>query len=223
MRGVVARVLLFVSLFTWATPQLQAAVDQRELRAREAFAVGRYQEALDLFGKLYAEKLHPNYLRNIGRCYQNLGDPEPAITSFKDYLRKAKGITTEERAEVDGFIQEMENLKVKRDNARAPAPAVASSESPKEQAQPSIAAHALAASPPPAESSASVRPVPGVELRQAGAAPPSDDQEGPPVYKRWWFWGLIGAAAAAGIGVAAAAGVFTKTETPPCNMPGFRC
>jgi hypothetical protein len=49
------------------------APDPRELKAREDFAGGRYQEALDLFARLYAESLHPNYLRNIGRCYQNLG------------------------------------------------------------------------------------------------------------------------------------------------------
>lgn len=50
--------------------------------AREAFAIGRDQEALDLFGKLYAEKLHPNDLRNLGRCYQNLGDPPDTSNSF---------------------------------------------------------------------------------------------------------------------------------------------
>ncbi|HEY5453653.1 MAG TPA: hypothetical protein VIQ54_33095, partial [Polyangia bacterium] len=35
------------------------AADQRELKAREAFAAQRYQDALDLFAKLYAETLHP--------------------------------------------------------------------------------------------------------------------------------------------------------------------
>ena len=62
------------------------------MQAREAFAAGRYQDALDLFAKLYAESLNPIYLRNIGRCHQNLGEPERAITSFRDYLRKAKHV-----------------------------------------------------------------------------------------------------------------------------------
>src|SRR5690242_10745546 len=72
----------------------------RELKAREDFAAGRYQQALDAFAKLYAETLHPTYLRNIGRCYQNMGEPDKAITSFRDYLRKHKTITSDERAEV---------------------------------------------------------------------------------------------------------------------------
>ena len=62
------------------------AADQRELKAREAFAAQRYQDALDLFAKLYAETLHPIYLRNIGRCYQKLGQPVKAIDAFQEYL-----------------------------------------------------------------------------------------------------------------------------------------
>ena len=91
-----------------------AAADSRELKAREEFAAGRYQDALDLFAKLYAETLHPIYLRNIGRCYQNLGEPDRAIASFRDYLRKAKSLRAEERKEIEGFIKEMEELKRSR-------------------------------------------------------------------------------------------------------------
>ncbi len=91
-----------------------AATDPREIKAREDFVGGRYQEALDLFAKLYAETLHPNYLRNIGRCYQNLGEPDRAITSFRDYLRKGKDISPAEHAEIDGYIAEMEALKRQR-------------------------------------------------------------------------------------------------------------
>src|SRR4051812_31305199 len=61
-----------------------AAPDRREMKAREAFAAGRYQEALDIYVKLYAEQLHPNYLRNIGRCYQDLGQPDQAINAFRE-------------------------------------------------------------------------------------------------------------------------------------------
>ena len=75
----------------------QAASDTREIKAREDFAAGRFQEALDIFARLYAESLHPNYLRNIGRCYQGLQNPDRAIATFHDYLRKAKGITPDER------------------------------------------------------------------------------------------------------------------------------
>src|SRR3569832_2537846 len=68
-----------------------AEVDHREMKAREDFAAGRYQDALDIFVKLYAEKLHPNYLRYIGRCYQNLGDPAKAVSSFNGEKGEGRG------------------------------------------------------------------------------------------------------------------------------------
>ena len=63
--------------------------NQLEMKARESFAAGRYDEALELFAKLYAETLHPVYLRNIGRCHQKMREPQKAIDAFKDYLAKS--------------------------------------------------------------------------------------------------------------------------------------
>src|SRR5437763_4667411 len=94
------RVLVAALLLVGLSATVQAAPSQRELDAREAFAAGRYEQALDLFAKLYAETLHPTYLRNIGRCEQNLGQPEKAIASFREYLRKARGLSADERSEV---------------------------------------------------------------------------------------------------------------------------
>src|SRR3982751_3142243 len=97
----------------------QAASDTREIKAREDFAAGRFQEALDIFARLYAESLHPIYLRNIGRCYQGLQNPDRAIATFRDYLRKSKTITLDEKKEIEGFISEMEDLKRQREAAAA--------------------------------------------------------------------------------------------------------
>lgn len=205
---------------------VQAAVDQRELRAREAFAVGRYQEALELFAKLYAEKVHPNYLRNIGRCYQNLGDPDKAITSFRDYLRKAKALPPEERAEVEGYIKEMEDLKAKRQSGTGTDPArggitpteAAAGTPTTSSTAPNPNASTVPGAAAPTAPSASA---PGADLTapsESGA--PADDAH--PVYTRWWFWAAIGGAAALGLGIAAGTGAFTKTVDAPCRE-GWKC
>jgi hypothetical protein len=77
LRLVLAGTVLVCATAPVVTVQAAAkSKDKREIKAREAFAQGHYEEALDLFAKLYAEKLHPTYLRNIGRCYQNLKMPE---------------------------------------------------------------------------------------------------------------------------------------------------
>jgi tetratricopeptide (TPR) repeat protein len=115
--------LILAVLVTLAGSRLalaQAPADG-EKRAREFFAVGKYAEALEIYGRLYAETAHPTYLRNIGRCFQNLGEPDKAISSFREYLRQAKNLTTEQRAQIEGYIQEMEELKRKRE-APPPAP-----------------------------------------------------------------------------------------------------
>src|SRR4029079_4492546 len=75
-----------------------------------------YDEALQTFAKLYAETLHPVYLRNIGRCHQKMREPQKAIDAFKDYLAKSPKtgkdkVTPEEKTEIEGYIKEMEALR----------------------------------------------------------------------------------------------------------------
>ena len=96
------------------TPAAFAAKDsekQAELKARQAFAASRYDEAIEIFAQLYAESLNPIYLRNIGRCHQKKREPEKAIDAFQDYLAKGKSITPTERKEIQGYIKDMEQLR----------------------------------------------------------------------------------------------------------------
>jgi tetratricopeptide (TPR) repeat protein len=200
-------VLVVVALALTAVASRAVAVDARELRAREEFAAARYEEALDIFAKLYAETLHPIYLRNIGRCYQNLGDPDKALISFRDYLRKRKTIDPEERKEVEGFIAEMEQLKnQKQAGAAATEPSTA----------PPGAASTI--TPLPAASPPATTAAPEA-LVVAPTAPASEASS--PVYTRWWFWAIVVAVGVgAGVGVTAATGGLTKTQEPGC--PGDR-
>jgi tetratricopeptide (TPR) repeat protein len=169
--------------------------DSREMQAREAYAAGNYKEALDIYTKLYAEKLHPTYLRNIGRCYQNLNDPDRAISSFREYLRKAKDMPADERNEVEGYIQEMENL----------------------QKQNAAAAEAAKPAPQPLPVVAQPQPVqPAFVVEQPAPAP-----EPVPFYKKGWFWGVAGAVVVAGVVTGlAVGGVFSSKSRCPA---GFTC
>jgi tetratricopeptide (TPR) repeat protein len=171
------------------------------MQARELFAAQRYQEALDLYVKLYAEKLHPNYLRNIGRCYQNLGDPDKAIGSFREYLRKARSLPADERSEIEGYIKEMEELKRQRE-APPPPP-------PKEDPVPRVTEPVVTAPPPPPP-------------HLIATPPPAE--ESAPVYKKWWFWTVVGVAVAAGtVGALAASGTFKTTAKDPACGAGRVC
>ena len=89
--------------------------DSREETARAFFAAAKYQEAIDIYSQLFARYVHPDYIYNIGRCYQNLGDPDKALQSFHEFSRKAKHLDPELRKELAGHIQEMEALKAERE------------------------------------------------------------------------------------------------------------
>jgi hypothetical protein len=171
-------------------------VSPQELQARADFAAGRYAEALDAFAKLYAETLHPTYLRNVGRCYQNMNQYERAASSFRDYLRKAKDLSADERKEVEGFIDDMDRAKKKEQEDAAAA---------------ALAAKPVVAPPPPAAT-----------LVTPPAPPPPAPAPGPaPFYTKAWFWGVVGGVVAAGVvGGLWAGGVFSSKSN--C-VSGYTC
>jgi tetratricopeptide (TPR) repeat protein len=172
----------------------QAAPNRREVQARQEFAAGRYANALELFAQLYAETLHPTYLRNIGRCHQELGDPDKAISSFRQYLSKARDLKPSEREEVEGFIRDMEELKRKRESAAAPA------------------------APPARPVSLAVREPPRSPPVLVGPGP-DKQPESAPVYGRWWFWALVGGAVVAGSAALLASGTLgTKNARCPSGV-----
>ncbi len=107
-------VFVLVAICSHADAVFAKGTDARDVKAREFFTLGKYDQALELYGRLYAESLHPTYLRNVGRCHQMMGDAERAITTFRDYLRRASDLTPAMRTEVEGFIAEMEALRKKR-------------------------------------------------------------------------------------------------------------
>jgi hypothetical protein len=170
-------------------PAGDAGDNQLEMKAREAFAAGRYDEAIDSFAKLYAKNLNPVYLRNIGRCFQQKREPQEAIDKFRDYLAKTKTgknkTTADERAEIEGYIKEMEALRDEQARAAAvPAPVT-----------PLPAATPAPAAPPPS----------AAPTAMLTAAPPPPVEESHPVYTRWWFWTIIGVVLVGGtVGVLAA-------------------
>lgn len=191
-----ASLFVIAALVSHAGSAAQAAPkDRRELAARESFAAGRYTEALDLYAKLYAEKLHPVYLRNIGRCYQNLGEPDKAIISFRDYLRKSKSLQNDERQEIDGYIKEMEALKAQRETAARPV-------------EPSSALPAPSAPSAPLPGASAAEPPPA--WVETVAAP--DRSETPALYTRWWFWTAVAGVAVLGVVGLWAGGVLSSQD-----------
>jgi hypothetical protein len=206
VRVAVAAVL--VALALTASPA-SAADRETEMQARQAFASGRYDQALELFAKLYAETLHPVYLRNIGRCHQKMREPQKAIDTFRDYLAKSKKIGAEERQEIDGYIKEMEALRdeqAKTAKPAEPAPPLATPPPP----PPPV----LATAPPPPLPPATAATGPSSATMNLTASPPPP-AESHPLYTRWWFWTAVGVVVVGG--VVAAVALSGGTTRPSCT------
>jgi len=247
-RGIrLAAALAVALLVALAVKQAAAAPNAVELQAREAFAAGRYDEALELFAKLYAETLHPVYLRNIGRCHQKMREPQKAIDAFQDYLAKEKKISADERKEIQGYIKEMEALRDEQARPPQPAapvapplPATPAPATPPQPATPAPVAPAPA--PPPAPYPQPVTPLgqpqtgapqpeyavpagyypPAADLQASQPLPPPA-QHSTPVYKKWWFWTLIGVVVAGTVvAVAVASSGAVKPDCPPDALGGCK-
>ncbi len=200
------RAALFVFVAALFVANGAQAASKGELEARKAFAAGKYVEAKDLFADLYARTLHPVYLRNIGRCYQKLGEATRAIDSFRDYLAKAKGVTAGDRKEVQSYIKEMEDLRAAEQARAIRAPAPAPAPPPP------------AATPPP--DPVPVTPTPTAILIAPPLPAEPTDRDEAPLYKKWWFWTAVGVVAA---GAAGALLISGGIGNPPCPSGVVEC
>jgi tetratricopeptide (TPR) repeat protein len=176
-----------------AAPADQVA--EQEMSARTYFAASEYRKALDIYAHLYAMTLHPTYLRNIGRCYQNLHEPDKAISSFQEYLRKAGKLSDAERAEIEQYIREQEALKAAAEHKAEPAAP---------EPRPS-----LMPAPPAAADDQDAMKIASPASNASSNASSEAEPESSPIYKRWWFWTLIAVAA----GGAVTAVVLTRGDS----------
>jgi hypothetical protein len=82
--------------------------DPRAVEARKACAAGDVDKGIRLLADYLGSTDDPTAIYNMGRCYQQNGVSEKALLQFREYLRKAKDLTAEDRAEVEGYIRELE-------------------------------------------------------------------------------------------------------------------
>jgi hypothetical protein len=217
-QGTLLGVLLAVGLVLGtvrATERSAQAAGQTELKAREAFAAGKYDDALELFAKLYAETLHPVYLRNIGRCYQKMQKPDQAIDKFREYLAKEKKLSADERGEIEGYIKEMEDLKTAqaRQAAQAQQPPPGPITPVANTAPPANNTPPPTWTPPPSTGA-------GPSATLVSQAPPPAQKESH-FYASPWFWTGVGVVVVGGAVAAVLLARGGGTDRPAC--PGIPC
>ena len=179
--SILAFVLAFATVAPPAAPPDQAARKHFE-RAEKLYALGKFQDALGEYEAAFDARPLPGFLFNIGQCYRNLGNLRQAVFSYKKYLSFKP--EARNRDAVEELIGDLEK-KIAEEDRRGP------------RTKP-----AVRLDPPP--SSDPVPPRTIVIMKPDDPGPTADH----PVYTRWWFWTIVGAAA-----VGAGAGIYAATAS----------
>lgn len=190
--------LLFLAL---ALPALARPVHASDFKTNYDLGVAlyqaqKYEESIPSFQAAYALEPKPGILFNIAQAYRKSGHLREAIQYYDKYLSVDPQIDGDTRKKVDGYLLEARTtlaaleLEMKR--------RLAEEKALRERDQTSAQ---LVEPPPVAPAPPSSPPPPPADLTPPQPAPR-------PIYRRWWFWTLIGGAVAAG----AVAGIVVGTQ-----------
>lgn len=94
-----------------------------ELMARKACAEGDFQKGVSILADIYVRSKEPTHIFNQGRCYEQNHQWVSAIDRFREYLRKATGLTPNEVKDTDNHIAECKRLLEEEESRNAPPPA----------------------------------------------------------------------------------------------------
>jgi tetratricopeptide (TPR) repeat protein len=160
---------------------------RRNFQAGEAhFKAGLYAEALADYQAGYAAAPLPGFLINVAQCQRRLGELARARASYQKFLMVAPDSPL--GPEVKRLIAELDQMLADEAAAQNAQPAKTSTESAEE------AAPALQLSPPATPEQPAAATVAATLTVAAAPTPPLAR----PLWKRWWVWGLVGAAVAGG-------------------------
>jgi tetratricopeptide (TPR) repeat protein len=177
--------------------------------ARKLFDLGRFEQAARAYEQAYLAKPLPVFIFNLAQCHKRIDRLENqkfALHYFERYLATPAGAAEREKLEpqLAAVRQRIEELE-----QRATSQARQETTTPTSQAvdEPGAASQAAVVAPRPRPDLSPPAPAPGDET--LGAAPVVRDQPEPappdrPIYKKWWFWTVAGAAVVGGVVIAVA-------------------
>lgn len=187
-------------------------------QASQLYQEGQYARAVLEFQAAYDRRPEPRILVNIGRTLQKLGHAKEALDYYQRSQAAAPGDAAMQ-ASVSKFIVEA-RAQLEAASRPRPDPSAEPSEEPKPNGEGAEQEPAPAGLDEPKEALPTLLQLPyGPPLvKYVVTSAPSR-----PVYKRWWFWTLIGAAAVGGA-AAIAVGVTQRSDgstTLPADVRAY--
>jgi hypothetical protein len=131
--------------------------------ARKACLAGDYTKGVAILADLFVETRHPLMIFNQGRCFEQNGHYEEAISRFEEYLRVAKDTDAKDRSEAQSHVADC-RAKLESSRLLGPPSATSSPGAPPRGEQGQVTA------PPSVERHVQSEPGsnPGTNLRLAG-------------------------------------------------------
>lgn len=242
MNGSTPRTLFIVLAFVTVIPTVvrgETARDQAREQARQGrtlYEEGRYQDALEAYRAAFELAPAPGVLFNLGQCYRHLGDMASALEYYERYLSESP--TAANRPAVEALIEQCRTQLVQVPGDAGPPDVAlpadgglgagttadddAGARPTGGQTHGDIDAAPTHSDEPGLEpqqdffygDSTHSSPDTALVPEEAGgaAAIGGGERSRLPVYRRWWFWTLIGAAVV-GATVGAVVGVTSAEPT----------
>jgi hypothetical protein len=158
----IIRGVLYLTVFSLSPSAFAASrpggesMEDREKIAKKACLTGDVDKGIDLLADLYVESGEINYVFNQGRCFQQNHRWQEAIDRFSEFLRKARNLSDEAKAETEKYIADCQSHLSTVASGDVPSPTPAGN----------LAATSSVATSSVATSSAKANP--GSGLRRAG-------------------------------------------------------
>src|ERR1035437_1678316 len=97
-----------IALSWWLATPVAAAVskDNRARAAKKACLSGDYAKGVGLLAELYVDTNEPMFIFNQGRCFEQNGRYEDAVTRFREYQRKLVDAGRASDPEADRHVTE---------------------------------------------------------------------------------------------------------------------
>jgi len=215
------RLLLLLLLLTpvsssWAQSKQDGCLKDTVCRdsyykALKLYDEGKYVEALDGFQSAYSRRQMPWLLLNIGRTLQRLGRAQEAIAYYERYKKAELNI---DAATLDRVNKYIEQAKALLESPSADPKPVQLSPGGSSGTTASGSGDAKPDGDPNKPSSGTgLQPAATNTLPQAAqGSGPATEQKTTPIYKKWWFWTIVGVVVVGG--VAAGVGAAAASRTP---------
>lgn len=206
MGGRVTKIAVLALALLATTTTASAQQQQDAAVAREAYDKGmahyhleEYDAAIAEWERGFRAKPAPEFLYNIAQAYRLSKRPDKALSFYQKYLRLNPD--AKNRDEVERHIATLKDIVEKQKSA---------AEAPPPNALPPPSGGTV--TPPPSGATVAPTPEPTPAARGDLVAQPAEK----PVYKKAWFWGVMGGVAAvvaAGVVVGVVYGTKSNVQT----------